>query len=71
MIVTASSKTSDGGFPSADSVQAVDDETGLNRAIQADRFFFPTISCAAIFKGNYAVGPIGNETFANLDRPLR
>ena len=43
------------------------DEADLNRAVQAYRFFYPTVSGAAIFKGNVKVGVIPNKVFGTLE----
>jgi hypothetical protein len=56
-----------GGFPASESVQSTYDDTDLNRAVQAYRFFFPTVSTAAIFKGNYKIGLKENAVFGTLD----
>ena len=39
------------GFPTADTAKKAYDEADLNRAVEAYRFFYPTVSGAAIFKG--------------------
>ena len=36
-----------GGFPTPETVQQAYDDADLNRAIQAYRFFYPTVSIAA------------------------
>ena len=54
----------EGGFPTPETVQRAYDDADLNRAVQAYRFFFPTVSGLAIFKGNQAVGVIPNRVFA-------
>lgn len=43
------------------------DEADLARAIQAYKFFYPTVSGAAIVKGNEQIGLVPNEVFATLD----
>jgi hypothetical protein len=43
------------------------DDADLNRAVQAYRFFFPTVSGLAIFKGDEAVGVTANQVFGVLD----
>jgi hypothetical protein len=43
------------------------DEADLHRAIQAYKFFYPTVSGAAIIKGNEEVGLVPNKVFGILD----
>jgi hypothetical protein len=43
------------------------DDADLTRAITAYKFFYPTVSGAAIIKGNQAVGLVPNEVFGMLD----
>jgi hypothetical protein len=56
-----------GGFPTTETIQNAYDDADLNRAIQAYRFFFPTVSGLAIYKGNVASGLVPNQTFGLLD----
>jgi hypothetical protein len=51
------------GFPASDAVQRLYGDADLNRAVQAYRFFYPTVSGAAIFKGNEAFGGVTNKVF--------
>jgi hypothetical protein len=44
------------GFPSGDTAQKAYDDVDLNRAIQAYRFWYPTVSCEGIFQGNRDIG---------------
>src|SRR4051794_40924910 len=39
------------GFPTTVAAQKAYDELDLNRAVEAYRFFYPTVSGSAIFKG--------------------
>jgi hypothetical protein len=55
------------GYPPPDSVQREYDDADLNRAIEAYRFFYPTVSGAAIFKGTAKVGVVPNKVFGTLD----
>jgi len=41
-----------GGYPSSETVQRAYDDADLNRAVQAYRFFFASVSGLAIFEGN-------------------
>src|SRR5947199_3481468 len=56
-----------GGYPTRETVQNAYDDADLNRAIQAYRFFFPTVSGLAIYEGNEASGLVPNQIFGILD----
>jgi hypothetical protein len=56
-----------GGYPTPDTVQRAFDEADLNRAIHAYRFFYPTVSSAAIFKGTLKVDVKPNRIFGFMD----
>jgi hypothetical protein len=56
----------EGGFPTRATVRRAYDAADLNRAVKAYRFFFPTVSGLAIFKGNAAVGVVPNRVFARF-----
>ena len=60
-------KWSPQGFPAQQAIRRTYDEADLNRAIQAYRFFYPTVSGAAIFKGNANIGVLPNRVFGTLD----
>ena len=55
------------GFPLGDTAQHAYDDADLNRAVQAYRFFYPTVSGAAIVKGNEEIGVVPNKVFGILD----
>ena len=55
------------GIPTEETVRRAYDEADLNRAIQAYKFFYPTVSGAAIIKGNMDAGIIPNKVFGILD----
>jgi hypothetical protein len=55
------------GFPDESTTQRAYDEADLSRAIEAYRFFYPTVSGAALFKGTAALGIIPNKVFGTLD----
>lgn len=55
------------GFPTEQTRQQAYDDADLNRAIQAYKFFFPTVSGAAMLRGNAQVGVIPNKVFGILD----
>ncbi len=60
-----------GGFPDEQTIQRAYDDADLNRAVQAYRFFFPTVSGAAMFRGNEQVGVYLNKSFGVLDTQPR
>lgn len=55
-----------GGFPSAETIRRAYDDADLARAIEAYKFFFPTVSLAATAKGNLAAGLGYNKGFLLL-----
>jgi hypothetical protein len=55
------------GRPAAEPVQRAYDDADLARAIQANKFFYPTVSGAAIVKGNEQIGVVPNKVFGILD----
>jgi hypothetical protein len=55
-----------GGYPSPETVQRAYDDADLNRAVQAYRFFFASVSGLAIFKGNEVLGVRANSVFGTL-----
>jgi hypothetical protein len=56
-----------GGYPTPETVQKAYDDMDLNRAVQAYRFFYPTVSGAAIFSGTQKVGVQPNRVFGYMD----
>jgi hypothetical protein len=72
---TPDKKTSDKGvgyafersYPAASTIQSAFDDSELARAVQAYKFFYPTVSGAAMFKGNAKIGVIPNKAFGKLD----
>ncbi|MBF4516898.1 DUF1254 domain-containing protein [Flavobacterium sp. ANB] len=56
-----------GGYPTEATIKKAYDDADLTRAIQAYKFFYPTVSGEAMFKGNEPVGVIANKTFGTLD----
>lgn len=54
------SYTFERGFPSGDTAQKSYDDVDLNRAIQAYRFWYPTVSCEGIFQGGRDIGLVDN-----------
>lgn len=57
----------EGGFPTPETIQRAYDEADLNRAVQTFRFFYPSVSMMAIWKGNLAGGVAPNQVFAVLE----
>jgi hypothetical protein len=55
------------GFPSADSAQNAYDDADLNTAITAYKFFYPTVSIAATWKGNARSGLVTNKQFMIME----
>jgi len=55
------------GYPSGDIAQKAYDDADLNRAVEVYRFFYPTVSGHAIFKGNERIGIVPNKVFGTLD----
>jgi hypothetical protein len=51
----------EGGYPTPETVAQVYDDVDLNRAVHAYRFFFPTVSMAAAYKGNAEAGFPANK----------
>jgi hypothetical protein len=57
----------DGGYPTPDTVQAVYDDLDLSRAVSMYRFFYPTVSIMATWKGNLSAGMVENKVFGILE----
>ena len=55
------------GFPTSETIQRAYDDADLSRATEAYRFFYPTVSGSAIFKGNENIGIVRNQAFGTLD----
>jgi hypothetical protein len=55
------------GRPAAETVHRAYDDADLSRAIAAYKFFYPTVSGAAIVKGNEQIGVVPNKVFGILD----
>ena len=55
------------GHPSKETARTAYEDTDLSRAIQAYKFFYPTVSGAAIVKGNEQIGLVPNKVFGILD----
>ncbi|QIF05341.1 DUF1254 domain-containing protein [Roseimicrobium sp. ORNL1] len=50
-----------GGYPTAETIQRAYDDADLNRAIQAYKFFYPTVSILATYEGNARAGMVENK----------
>src|SRR5215472_16333829 len=59
------------GYPSDKAAQRIYDENDLNWAMQAYRFYYPTVSGAAIFNETIRVGARPNEAFGVMDTKPR
>ena len=70
---TATNQTSDNGYsfergyPAGDTAQKAYDDNDLNRAIEAYKFFYPTVSGHAIFVGNEKIGIVPNKVWGTLE----
>ena len=60
-----------GGYPLPDTVQLAYDAVDLNRAVQMYRYFYRSVSGAAIFDGTAKVGVQPNHVFGYLDTQPR
>ncbi|MFT3824179.1 MAG: DUF1254 domain-containing protein [Chitinophagaceae bacterium] len=56
-----------GGYPTEATIKKAYDDADLNRAIQAYRFFYPTVSGEAILRGTMALNVKPNITSGTLD----
>lgn len=57
----------EGGYPTEETIRRAYDDADLARAIQAYKFFYPTVSGIAMFIGNKKVGVVPNKVFGKLD----
>ncbi|XXF81300.1 DUF1254 domain-containing protein [Myxococcaceae bacterium GXIMD 01537] len=62
----APSAKQDRGFPSADTAKRAQDEEDFRRAVEAYRFFYPTVSVEAIFNGGREAGISDGKAFLLL-----
>lgn len=60
-----------GGFPLPDTVELAYEAVDLNRAVQMYRYFYRSVSGAAIFDGTAAAGAKPNEVFGYLETQPR
>jgi hypothetical protein len=54
------------GYPTPETIQRAYYEADLGRAIEAYRFFYPSVSIMATWKGNLNAGMVPNEVFGIL-----
>ncbi len=54
-------------FPSGDTASKAYDDADFNTAITAYKFFYPTVSIAATWKGNAAAGLTTNNQFIIME----
>ncbi len=66
-----SQRVSKSGYPKLETLESTYNETDLDRAVQAYRFFYPTVSGMALFKGNAKLGLVPNRVFGLLDTQPR
>jgi hypothetical protein len=57
----------EGGYPSEDTTKRAYDDADLNAAITAYKFFYPTVSILATWKGNVAAGLTANNQFMIME----
>jgi hypothetical protein len=55
-----------GGFPTAETVQRAYDDADLARAIEAYKFFYPTVSIFGTWQGNLDAGTVPNKVLLIL-----
>ena len=60
-----------GGFPTPETIAKAYDDLDMNRAVQAYRFFYPTVSGAAVVKGWRDAGLRPNRIFGVLETQPR
>ena len=56
-----------GGYPTPETVQKAYDDADLTRAIQAYKFFYPTVSFEGTWRGNLKEGAVVNSVFPLLE----
>jgi hypothetical protein len=57
----------EGGYPTPETTRRAYDDADLSRAIQAYKFFYPTVSIEATWRGNIHEGAVPNQVFALLE----
>jgi hypothetical protein len=56
-----------GGYPTPETVQRAYDDADLARAVQAYKFFYPTVSFEGTWRGNLKEGAVPNKVFPLLE----
>ncbi len=56
-----------GGYPTPETIRRAYDDADFNRAVQCYRFFYPTVSIMATWKGNIDNGVVPNKVFPLLE----
>src|SRR6218665_414598 len=56
-----------GGYPTEATIKKAYDDADLTRAIQAYKFFYPTVSGEGLVKGNDSIKITPNKSFGTLD----
>ncbi|HEV2566566.1 MAG TPA: DUF1254 domain-containing protein [Microvirga sp.] len=56
-----------GGYPTPETVRKAYDDADLSRAIQAYKFFYPTVSFEGTWRGNLKEGAVANRVFPLLE----
>jgi hypothetical protein len=65
-IAQSSEYTFKGGYPTADTIRKVYDDADLSRAIEAYKFFYPTVSILGTWQGNLDAGTVSNKVLLIL-----
>ncbi|HXC97166.1 MAG TPA: DUF1254 domain-containing protein [Edaphobacter sp.] len=55
-----------GGYPTSETAQKAYDSSDLNTAVEAYKFFYPSVSILATWEGNVAAGVVANKSFLIL-----
>lgn len=56
-----------GGYPTPETVRQAYNDADLARAVQAYKFFYPTVSFEGTWRGNIKEGAVANKIFALLE----
>lgn len=56
-----------GGYPTLETIQKAYDDADLARAVQAYKFFYPTVSFEGTWRGNLKGGAVANRVFPLLE----
>ncbi|HUJ66559.1 MAG TPA: DUF1254 domain-containing protein [Acidimicrobiales bacterium] len=63
----ASAYVFEGCYPTDETIRQAFDDADLNRAVSAYRFFYPTVSIMATWKGNLDAGMVPTQVFGILE----